>query len=164
MGWGSGEGSLCGVVVSGRGLGRVGDGWGSHWGCLRVKSGRVGLGSVSSRGRVGIVWGLSPNPSPIRLGCRLDTRHQPNRGWVGVLLGSILREVGWGRVGSGSSRGRVGAVSLVLHCPCNINKSTKRTLTVAVFGKSCEACSVGSDYLTGYPWHARCSWLNACKS
>ena len=55
-----GADSVSSRVGSGQGLGRVGDGPGSRWGRLRVKSGRVESGSGSSRGRVGVVWGLSP--------------------------------------------------------------------------------------------------------
>ena len=89
---------------SGWGLGRVGDGWGSHWGCFRVKSGRVGLGSGSSRGRVGVVLGSPPR--------------QVSWGRVGVRVGDRSGS-GWGRLlvksdgvesRSGSSRGRVWVV------------------------------------------------------
>ena len=61
-------------VGSGRCLGRVGDGLGSYGGCLRVKSGRVGLGSGSSRGRVGVVWGLFPcQVGPGRVGVWVES-------------------------------------------------------------------------------------------
>ena len=44
--------------VSSRGRVGVESGSGSYGDCLRVKSGRVGLGSGSSRGRVGVAWGF----------------------------------------------------------------------------------------------------------
>ena len=73
--------SVSSRVGSGQGLGRVGDGPGSRWGRLRVKSGRVESGSGSSRRRIGVVLG----PTPF--------------------------QVGWGRVRvwmeSGTGRGRV---------------------------------------------------------
>ena len=48
--WGTGRGrigvdSVSSRVGSGQGLDGVGDGWRSHWGGLRVKSGRVEMGS-----------------------------------------------------------------------------------------------------------------------
>ena len=133
------------------------------WSKLRVKSGGVGSGSGSSRGRVSVVLGVDSMSSWVGSGrglgrvgdesgscwgrlrvksARVESGSGWSRGWVGVLLGSILVKSGGVGSGSGSGRGRVGIVLGVQAFP-NRSADWDRTEKVS----TCEVFSGRNPHL-----------------